>query len=120
MDFNNPTNFRRQLQGHVIKSRARWIEEGENSSKYFYNLESRNLLNKTIKNIEVEGTEMVHDQSEILESVKYYYKNLFTCNDFNLVDVDLEDITYYISSKLEKQLAKGLDKDVVVSEVLTV
>lgn len=39
---------------------------------------------------------MVHDQSEILESVKYYYKNLFTCNDSNLVDVNLEDITYYI------------------------
>lgn len=52
--------------------------------------------------------------------MKYYYKNLFTCNDSNLVDVDLEDITYYISSKLKKQLAKGLDKDSVVSEVLTV
>lgn len=38
-----------KLLGHMIRSRARWIEEGEKPSKYFCNLESRNYLNKTIK-----------------------------------------------------------------------
>lgn len=33
----------------MIRSRAHWLEEGEKPSKYFCNLESRNFLNKTIK-----------------------------------------------------------------------
>lgn len=38
-----------KLQGHIIRSRAKWVEEGEKPSKYFCSLESRNFLNKTIK-----------------------------------------------------------------------
>lgn len=56
-----------------------------------------------IKKIELEGTGLVYDRSEIFKSVKNY-ENLFTCNDLNLVDLDLEDIIF---PKLEKQLAKG-------------
>lgn len=37
-----------KLQGHIIRSRAKWVEEGEKPSKYFCSLESRNFLNKTI------------------------------------------------------------------------
>lgn len=69
----------------------------------------------------MEGTEMVYDQSEIFDNVKDYYENLYTCNDANLVNLDLEDIIYdYISPKLETQLAKSLDKVIVEAEVLTV
>lgn len=43
-------NLRKEkLQGHMIRSRALWLEEGEKPSKYFCNLESRNFLNKAIK-----------------------------------------------------------------------
>lgn len=38
-----------KLFGHMIWSRAHWMEEGEKPSKYFCNLESRNYINKTIK-----------------------------------------------------------------------
>lgn len=72
----------------------------------------------------MEGTEMVYDQSEIFDNVKdyiYIYIYLYTCNDANLVNLDLEDIIYdYISPKLETQLAKSLDKVIVEAEVLTV
>lgn len=47
---SNLENLRkRKLQGHFIRSRARWIEQREKPTKYFLNLESRNFLNKTIK-----------------------------------------------------------------------
>lgn len=59
-----------------------------------------------IKKFELEGTGLVYDRSEILKSVKNY-ENLFTCNDLNFVDLDLEDIIFHNSPKLEKQLAKG-------------
>ena len=43
---------KQKLQGHMIRSRARWVEEGEKPTKYFCHLESRNFLNKTIKRVE--------------------------------------------------------------------
>lgn len=41
-----------KLRGNYIRSRVKWIEEGEKPSKYFCNLESRNYLNKTIKKLD--------------------------------------------------------------------
>ena len=74
-------NLRKEeLQGNIIRSRAQGIEQGEKPSRYFCKLESRNFLNKTIKKIEVEGTGMVYEQSEVLEHVKNYYESLFQPN----------------------------------------
>ena len=43
---------------------------------------------------------MVYDQSEILDNVKNYYENLYSCNDANLVNVDLENIIYNYNSNI--------------------
>lgn len=69
-----------KLQGHVIRSRAKWVEEGEKPSKYFCSLESRNFLNKTIKKVEMDENTTIYDQSEILQQVKIFYKSLYTLN----------------------------------------
>ena len=34
------------LQGHCIRSKSKWIEEGEKPTKYFINLETRNYVSK--------------------------------------------------------------------------
>ena len=52
--------------------------------------------------------------------MKNYYENLNTCFDSNLVDVDLRNILYFNTPKLDKQLASGLEKDITEAEVLTV
>ena len=40
-----------KIQGLLIRSRVRWAEEGENPTKYFYSLESRKYINKTIPKV---------------------------------------------------------------------
>lgn len=37
----------------MIRSEARWVEEGEKPTNYFCHLKSRNVLNNTIKKVEV-------------------------------------------------------------------
>lgn len=37
----------------MIRSEARWVEEGEKPTIYFCHLKSRNFLNNTIKKVEV-------------------------------------------------------------------
>ena len=56
----------------------------------------------------------------VLVHVKNYYENLYTCFDSNLVDVDLRNVLYFNTPKLDKQLASGLEKDITEAEVLTV
>ena len=86
-------NLRKEhLQGHMIRSRARWIEEGEKPSKYFCNLESRNFLNKTIKKIYVEDIGMVYEQTEILDNIRSYYDKLYTTTEPNLIDIELQSL----------------------------
>ncbi|KAK3083672.1 hypothetical protein FSP39_001222 [Pinctada imbricata] len=47
---NELENLRKEkLKGSIIRSKAKWVEEGEKPSKYFCNMESRNFVNKTIK-----------------------------------------------------------------------
>lgn len=77
-----------KLLGHMVRSRAQLLEEGEKPSKYFCNLESRNYLNKTIKKIEAEDIGMLHEQGEILDYVKKYYEKLYASVDTNLVKID--------------------------------
>ena len=37
-----------ELKGLILRSRVKWIEEGEKPSKYFCSLEKRNYINKTV------------------------------------------------------------------------
>lgn len=41
-----------RLKGQCIRSKSKWIDEGEKPSKYFINLETRNYISKQIPNIE--------------------------------------------------------------------
>lgn len=39
---------KKKFQGQCIRSKVKWIDEGEKPSKYFLKLESRNYINKQI------------------------------------------------------------------------
>ena len=36
------------MEGIAIRSRVKWLQEGEKVSRYFCNLESRNFVNKSM------------------------------------------------------------------------
>ena len=61
----------------MIRSRARWCEEGEKHSKYFLNLEKRNHNNKTINKLQLENGNVIVDSEEILNQQKLFYKKLY-------------------------------------------
>ena len=79
-----------RLQGNYIRSRAKWVEEGEKPSSYFCKLESRNFTSKIIPQLELGNGDKIYDQSQILIETKNFYENLYKCN-LNSVDFDLEN-----------------------------
>jgi hypothetical protein len=108
------------MEGHAVRSRARWIVEGEKPTKYFCNLEKRNYLNKISKKLEVEGNHMIYNQAEILNEVKNCYKNLYANKDLELLHFDLEEIIKSQVQKLDKHTSEVLERPLSEKEIFEV
>ena len=78
-----------RIEGSIIRSRAKWLNEGEKPSKYFLNLESRNYVNKTIPRLDVNG-KIIDNQAEILKETKKFYADLYS-ERTDIDDIDLHD-----------------------------
>ena len=51
------------MEGVYIRSRARWIEEGEQITNYFCSLENRNFISKSITSIEKKEGSIITDKN---------------------------------------------------------
>ena len=65
-----------KTKGAILRSKARWHEHGERSTRYFFNLEKRNYSRKTITKLKIGDNKYVNDQFAILEE-KRFYKALY-------------------------------------------
>ena len=59
-----PELRKKKMEGMLIRSRARWIEEGEKVSKYFCSLERRYYTSKIIRKIEKQDGTIVTEQDD--------------------------------------------------------
>jgi len=65
-----------QVEGIIIRSRARWHEHGEKNSRYFVNLEKRNHIKKHVWKLRLSGV-ITSDPFEILHAEKEFYESLY-------------------------------------------
>ena len=66
----------KHAKGAQVRSRVKWIEEGEKNTKYFLRLEKhRNAIN-TIANLKI-GNDCTDDPALILEEIKTFYEDLY-------------------------------------------
>ena len=99
------------LNGAYIRSRAEWIEFGEKPSRYFFNLENRNRINKNMSEIKVDENTTLTKQPEILEAMRAFYKNLYTKRenpshtDLNLI-LNTTQLTEHEKTSLECLISK--------------
>ena len=78
-----------KMHGHLIRSRAKIIEEDEKPTKYFRNLETHNYANKIIPKIEKSDGTITTEQSSILKEAKQFYEHLYSNKDEQLSDINL-------------------------------
>ena len=93
-----------QSVGAQIRSRAQWIEQGEKSTKYFFNLEKHNAANNTIKTLEREDGSYTKNETEVIEEGRNFYKKLYTKESSNE-----EDMTKYLEDIDERHILKDDD-----------
>ena len=107
-----------KLEGHMIRSRAQWLQCGEKPTKYFCRLEHKNFVDKTMKKIRLENGKTVTKQSEILQEVKHYYSNLFKSRDDNLNSFKLNKLIKGVNiTKLNKIDATSLEGPLTTDEL---
>lgn len=64
-----------KLKGHIIRSKVKWIDEGEKPSNFFSNLNKRNYLNKTILKLELGNGETISSQKDILKEMQFFIRH---------------------------------------------
>jgi hypothetical protein len=67
-----------RTRGACLRSKARWFEWGERSSKYFLNLEKRNYQNKYVNKLKTNDGSTITDPTEILNEQQKFFQTLFS------------------------------------------
>lgn len=107
----------KRLEGARIRSRAKWINEGEKPSNYFCNLENRNFTSKAMNNLLSSTGNVLRCQEEVLNEVEKFYSNLYAYREVD--QVDLENILQNENRlKLDENKRELLEGTITYKEIL--
>ena len=67
-----------RLKSSQLRSKVKYIADGDKNTKYFFNLEKSNAKAKLFPNIELEDGSIVSNQHEIRKTQREFYKNLYS------------------------------------------
>jgi hypothetical protein len=103
----------------MIRSKVKWIDEGEKPTEYFCNLEKHNYTSKIIQRIETEEGEIITRQDEILEGICEFHETLYQSKNYdNAQKLELDNViqkarTLSVEDKI------GLEGDISYKEAHT-
>lgn len=104
---------RKEIEGNEIRSRAEWIEKGEKSTKYFYDLERERGQSKQVTEIRDSGGVIHRDREHVCGVVRDLYERLYTAEPTDEVEVDriigeiVNSLTDEESDRLSTPLTEG-------------
>lgn len=101
--FESLTDAKEELKNHIetssagaiIRSRIKWVEEGEKSSKFFFNLEKRNFNNKCINCLKDKQGHVVSSPETIRKNLRDFYQKLYTAKPHNLETLEEVDNRFF-------------------------
>ena len=108
---------KKKIEGVMIRSRAKWIDQGEKASKYFCTLENRNYVSKCMPNLwKTDGTK-TNSKDEILIETKNFYEKLYEAKPIDNIDLN-EILNYPNIPKLNESEKMKLEGPLTINEVL--
>ncbi len=86
---NKINNYYKEKQdGCILRSKTQWVNEGERSTKFFFNLEKSKQSNNVIKEIKDTNGNLHTRDNEILKECALFYENLFSSKKVTQEDID--------------------------------
>ena len=62
----------------MFRSKAKWFEQGEKPTKYFFNLEKNNYEKKLIREIKLENDEIISNSAQVNKEIEDFYSKMYT------------------------------------------
>ena len=106
----------KKLQGCLIRSKARWIEQGEKPSKYFCNLENRNFVSKRMTSLFDKNGKEINNQIDIKNEVFSFYNNLYKSREHIIENINLEEKLNLATPKLTTAQALSIEGKISLDE----
>ena len=75
-----------------VRSRAKWITDGEKIKNYFCSFENRNYISKYMTETEKQNGFIITEFLKIIMEVTNFYRNLYVSQENVIVDTDLDDL----------------------------
>lgn len=105
-----------KAKGAFIRSRARWIEEGEKNTSYFFSLEKHRQTKRKIHKLLINNTVIDH-QNQVNEEIRTFFNNLykskFSTEDCNL----LFDKFRVFEKKIDESFVQHMEDDLKMEEL---
>ena len=99
-----------RIQGVMFRSKAKWYEEGEKNTKYFFSLEKSKYNAKTCyKLINEEGVEII-EQKKILEEQRGFYTELYSKDEYVKFDIQ-NTFNIYIPENIRIQQEQQINME---------
>ena len=91
-------------EGSILRSKVRWFEHGEKSSKYFLGLEKRNKSKTHVQKLlaNPHSSEEITEFNEVQKELKRFYKNLYTKQSLKTEKECLEYLSKLNAPKLSE------------------
>ena len=100
-----------KLKGNIIRSKAKWVIDGEKPTNFFCNLEKHNYINKSMNKLESNEGKILTERKDIQNEIFKFYKGLYSNkdNDDFLQNADsyFNDIQYNKLNNLQSQTLEG-------------
>ena len=107
--------YEKQTEAAKIRSRVKHFEEGEKSSKYFFNLEKHNVSNKIWTKIKCKDGSYKCDITSILEEQKNFFEQLFRSEGINTTEA--ESLLQSVDVQLSEDEKSFCEKEVTQEEI---
>ena len=110
------TLYEQRAKGYHIRSRAKWVEDGEKSSSYFLNLEKSRQAHNTISCLKDSEGKTQHSDDDILHIARSFYEKLYASNMPSLEDIESYFDTVQAENKLDDDAQQKCEGPVSYTE----
>ena len=102
----------------AFRCKQKWVAEGEKMSCYYFNMEKRNYISKTMYCIRKQDGMLTKDYTEILNEQHNFYQKLYTSNrnvEFSMVN----DTPHKLCAEIKEALEAPVTREELFDSMMT-
>ena len=99
-----------------IRSRTRWVEEGESSSSYFFRLVKKQSADRLLSALRLPDGSIVNSSQDLVDCFADFYSSLFSADEVDLLAQ--RELLSNVSARLSAEQSASCDGELSVEECL--